>query len=320
MSKNNKVLNDNPEERSFQLNLEKIAEINAEWLRYFNVLCREGNFSKAANALNITPQTLSKAISGIESQLGIILIERDKGFKGLTASGKVFLEMGRKIIGGLYEINQTFNRLKQEEPKGTIKLGWLSLTGGRLFAVSISKFLNRYPQIDFKVNYISPSKLFRQLYENKVDIGIYPENVVNERLVCIACLPVKYVIAGKPQPKKHWSELSYIIPNTSLSEGGMVASLMWPEEGFERKVVMQSGSILLTVEMCKRGVGAGFFPEILIRNELKKGELAVVADAPFPNEKALYIYGKNNIYNNIILADFIGQLQEDIKILTETTR
>jgi LysR family hydrogen peroxide-inducible transcriptional activator len=302
-----------------QLNFEKLIEINSEWLRYFYVLCIEKNFTKATKVLNITPQTLSKAISGIENQLAIQLIERekDKSFKGLTLSGNIFFEMSHKIIGNIFEIEDSFNLIKMNEPKGTIKLGWLSLTGGKLLAVSISKFLNKYPQIDFKVNYVSPKNLFRQIYDNKIDIGIYPENVINERLVCIAKLPVKYVIAGKPQEKKKWNEFSYISPNTSLSESGRVSSLGWPEEGFDRNIVMQSGSILLTVELCKRGIGVGFFPEILIRDELKNGELAVVADTPFPSEKMLYIYGKNNIFNSVILSDFIKQLKKDIKLLSE---
>src|SRR5436305_8155554 len=77
---------------------EKLISINPEWLRYFYVLCKIKSYSEAASLLNITPQALSKAITGIENQLGLHLILRSRNYKGLTQNGSIFFEKIKIII------------------------------------------------------------------------------------------------------------------------------------------------------------------------------------------------------------------------------
>ena len=71
-------------------NIPKILNsVNTEWFRYFVILSELGNFQEAAKQLNITQQALSKAVSGIEKQLGVKLIERKKDFNIAKSSLKL---------------------------------------------------------------------------------------------------------------------------------------------------------------------------------------------------------------------------------------
>ncbi len=56
------------------------------------------NFGRAAAALGITPSTLSRRISGLERELGFVLIRRSTRHFALTEAGQKFLERSQRIL------------------------------------------------------------------------------------------------------------------------------------------------------------------------------------------------------------------------------
>ena len=67
-------------------------------LRYFVELARTGSFYRAAKNVYISQQGLNKAISSLESELGVKLIERESRGVRLTSAGEVFLEHARRLL------------------------------------------------------------------------------------------------------------------------------------------------------------------------------------------------------------------------------
>ena len=66
--------------------------MHIESLLYFAELAHAGSFYGAAKRLHISQQGLNKAISSIESELGVRLVERNRRGVRLTNAGEVFLE------------------------------------------------------------------------------------------------------------------------------------------------------------------------------------------------------------------------------------
>ena len=67
-------------------------------LRYFIELARVGSFYRAAKNVFISQQGLNKAISSLESELGVKLVERESRGVRLTSSGEVFLEHAKALL------------------------------------------------------------------------------------------------------------------------------------------------------------------------------------------------------------------------------
>ena len=66
-------------------------------LIYLDALAREKHFRRAAEACNVSQPTLSAALSQMEEELGVLLIERDARFQGLTPEGVIVLARARAV-------------------------------------------------------------------------------------------------------------------------------------------------------------------------------------------------------------------------------
>ena len=80
-----------------------------EQLRIFIAVAEEKGFSAGARKLYISHSTTSRAVSALEDELGVRLIERDNHVLGLTEAGKLLLEEGKRLLAEAEELE---NRIK----------------------------------------------------------------------------------------------------------------------------------------------------------------------------------------------------------------
>lgn len=66
--------------------------MNLDHLYYFRTLVELKSRNRAAERLSITPSTLSLAISKLEREVGVPLIEKKRGSVDLTSDGQAFYE------------------------------------------------------------------------------------------------------------------------------------------------------------------------------------------------------------------------------------
>lgn len=87
--------------------------------RYFIELARAGSFNKAAQRSFISQQGLNKAISTLEDELGMKLVERTHAGIALTAAGKLFLKHAQVIFDDYKNMMDDLYELSLKEGKGT---------------------------------------------------------------------------------------------------------------------------------------------------------------------------------------------------------
>ena len=69
-----------------------------EQLRIFCAVAECGSFSLGARKLYISHSTTSRAVSALEEELGVRLLERNNRVLGLTAAGKVLRQEGELLL------------------------------------------------------------------------------------------------------------------------------------------------------------------------------------------------------------------------------
>lgn len=98
-------------------------------LDYFVALAREGHFSRATAACNVTQPTLSAGIAALEEQLGKRLVDRDRRYIDLTDEGRAALPWAQQaiaMIDGLEYAAET----ARGALRGTLRLGAIPALNG----------------------------------------------------------------------------------------------------------------------------------------------------------------------------------------------
>lgn len=285
-----------------------ITLCNIEWFRYFITYCQTYNSLEASNTLNITTQGLNKAILGLEKHYKTNLLERNKIAKGLTIPGQIFFEKAQKILESLIDIDHYFKDLTTQEIQGSISIGTFNI--GDLFCLdqSIMDFTDKYKNIFVKVDPLGSQKLEDLISIGDIDIGITSSKPIGNNIEFVKVAETRYIIVGKPQPKKNWQEFKYIISKQSHN----ATPSIWPNE-YKREIIAEISTRNLLMKLCKDGLGVITAPEIIVRDDIKKGYLDIVADIPFEAKIDLYVIWSKNIYLTKLVRRFISQLLKDFE-------
>lgn len=93
-------------------------------LRYFVTVAEEGQITRAAQRLYIAQPALSQAISQLEAELGLRLLERHPRGVRLTPAGETFLAKARAVVDTEREVELTAQALARAA-RGAIEVGFV---------------------------------------------------------------------------------------------------------------------------------------------------------------------------------------------------
>jgi len=82
-------------------------------LEYFQAVCEKKSITRAAAALYMTPQGLSKTIKSLESELGVLLFQRESGGLVLTEAGHYLYDHLDSILGSYQSVCSELRCIEQ---------------------------------------------------------------------------------------------------------------------------------------------------------------------------------------------------------------
>ena len=127
-----------------------------------------GGFSAAADNLNVQVARVSRAVSKLEKQLGVTLLNRTTRRVELTDEGRQFVDTVRR---GLLLIQQAEEEViaRGERPKGRLRVDAASPFVFHQLIPLIKPFKQAYPDIELE---LSSNEGFVDLLEKRTDIAI----------------------------------------------------------------------------------------------------------------------------------------------------
>jgi DNA-binding transcriptional LysR family regulator len=108
-----------------------------------------GTFTSAAKALALPTSSVSRSVAKLESELGLVLLERTTRNVALTDAGRAYYERAREAVAGLDEATELAGEAARE-PSGVIHLAAPPELAGRLAAL-VGDFVRRHPKIHVDV-------------------------------------------------------------------------------------------------------------------------------------------------------------------------
>ena len=83
-----------------------------EQLRIFVAVAKSGSFTKAARQMYISHSTTSRAVSALEAELGVKLIERGNRIMDLTQAGKMLFDGAEEVLQNVQMLAERVSRVE----------------------------------------------------------------------------------------------------------------------------------------------------------------------------------------------------------------
>lgn len=104
-----------------------------------------GTFTSAAKALSLPTSSVSRSVAKLETELGVVLLERTTRSVALTDAGRAYYERAREAVAGLDEAVELAGEAARE-PNGIVHLAAPPELAGKLAAL-LGTFVRRHPKI-----------------------------------------------------------------------------------------------------------------------------------------------------------------------------
>lgn len=167
-------------------------------VRYFLAVCETLNFTRAAERCNVSQPSLTRAIQGLEEELGGALFRRERGRTHLSDLGETVRPYLQDVFDQAEAAKQRAKGLKTLA-EGQIQLGIMCTLGpGRLVPL-LDGFRRRNPGIALHVSDAVGTLLQQQLLDGKLDVAILGlPGGVDERLHSRPLFSERILVAMAP--------------------------------------------------------------------------------------------------------------------------
>ena len=238
-----------------------------------------GSFVAAGRVLGLSPSAVGKAVTRLESQLGVRLFQRSTRSLRLTEEGRAFHERCRHILDDLDDAQETLLRTK-ETPRGRIKVS-APIVAYHLLLPVLAEFLSLYPDIELDLDF---SDRIVDLIDEGVDVAIRSGQLPDSRIMVRALRPFQLLLCASPAylerqgtPKcprdlSTHAGIGFRFPNSGKVQD-------WPlklpagEPEVRIRHILTCNNMEALRGAVLRGLGIGCMPDFLAASSLRTGDL-----------------------------------------------
>ena len=258
-------------------------------LRYLVNLDKERHFGRAAERSFVSQPTLSVALKKLETDLGVILFERNRGEARPTPVGKLIIEQARRVLAEAERIGD-FARAGQDELSGPLRIGAIYTVGPYLLPSLVPMLRKSAPQMPLVIDENYTTVLLQQLRANELDVAALALPFDTDKLDTWAVYDEPFVVLMPPDHR--WAREASIAARRLAGEKLL---LLGPGHCFREQVIAacpkcvdadgdgprpQTGSSLETIRyMVASGLGITVVPRSSIEN--RPDEPSLLVSRPF---------------------------------------
>jgi DNA-binding transcriptional LysR family regulator len=281
-----------------------------------NVLTRvvsSGSFAEAARRLGVTRSAISKAITQLEQELGVRLLDRTTRRVTPTEAGLAYYERCLAILAQISETEAQVSRL-HDEPKGVLKVNGPMSFGTLYLGSAIADFMDRYR--DLKVELTLSDRMIDPLEEG-VDVTVRIGAMVDSSLIARRISTARVLLVASPEylarngmPKTpadlvghkclHYGH-STTVPRWQLTDNG--TSITVPVAAC---LSSNNGDTLRDAAV--KGIGIARQPSFIVGSDIAAGRLVVVLPDFPPQDVTIHaLYAPNRFLaaKSRVFIDFL---------------
>lgn len=272
-------------------------------LRAFVAVAEFQHFGDAAASLGVSQPTLSQALSTLESNLAVQLIERNPRKVVVTPEGQFLLPLAHKAIEAVDAFRTA--ALPDTWLSGPLHLGVIPTVAPYLLPSLLPGVHGEAPDLHLHVHEDQTDRLLEALATGAIDVAIMAFPVKDARVKADPLYTEDFVLAV---PAEHeWAGSTDVSPSQLRDE-----ELLFLEEGHclrdqAVEVCLQSGvtsageanaraaSLSTIVQLVSAGLGMTFLPDSAVKVETRGAHLGVARFAePAPGRTICLVHRRSS--------------------------
>ncbi|MGE5703634.1 MAG: LysR family transcriptional regulator, partial [Clostridia bacterium] len=139
-------------------------------LQVFLSVVELGSFTKAAEHLSMTQSGVSHMISGLEQELGVVLLSRNRRGTKITEAGEKLLNHAQQIMRHVEQIQEEMFAFRGLD-RGTLRIGTFPSVSARFLPSLMALFSVRYPGIELILFEGTNQEVRNWIYTGAVNVG-----------------------------------------------------------------------------------------------------------------------------------------------------
>jgi DNA-binding transcriptional LysR family regulator len=141
-----------------------------EQLEYIAAVTQHGSLRRASERLHISQPALSEAVSKLERELGVMLLDRRR------SGARISLE-GRELLQHMVEVLEAVDRLKvaagdRSAETRRVRVGTVNAATASLLVPAIAQVQRDHPEISLDLNTLQQHEIDQALLEGSLDLGL----------------------------------------------------------------------------------------------------------------------------------------------------
>jgi DNA-binding transcriptional LysR family regulator len=276
----------------------------------------------------VTQSAVSQQVRSLEDKYECRLLERARAGVKPTPAGQILYNSSKEIVRRFVELE---NRLREigSVVAGSIRVGTVYSVGLHELPPYLSEFLRAYPQVNVHLEYLRSNKIYEDLIEGKIDLGVVAYPAKRSQIMTIAFRHDELVLVVPPDDPL--AKLSRVSVNQLVGQRFVgyerdiatrkASDRILREHGVKPRYTMEFDNIETIKRAVEIGQGIAIVPRSTIEHETARGSLKLLEFGEGPFTRPLAIIYKRGRELPPAVHKFVGVLTtSNVQIPGQTPR
>ena len=261
-----------------------MADYKLDDLAVFVAVGREGNFTRAAAALGISPSAVGQTIRALEARLGVRLLTRTTRSVTRTEAGEQLFEGLAPLLDSIEaQVNAAIDH--SARPSGTVRITADEFAARYVLWPRLKPLLDQHPELTIEL--VTDYGL-TDIVAQRIDAGVrLGDTLAADMIAAPIAPPLRLMTVASPAYLARHStpQVPQDLPghrciNLRLPTHGALYQWEYAKEGRSIRVRVDGplimNSVFQILQGCLDGVGLAQLPEGLVAGPIERGELVEV--------------------------------------------
>jgi DNA-binding transcriptional LysR family regulator len=278
--------------------------INLSELRVFVTAAEEGNFSRAAERLQLSQSAISQNIQAIEKEYGVELFVRRGRTVELSEAGHAILPLARDVLHSSSKFEDAMQNANKQI-SGELLIGCSTSSGRYLMPSLLSQFQQQFPSVRSRIRVLPREGVLDQLLNEMVPLGVTSrmfehhdlesQPIFTEKVILIVPPNHPWAAVGHAEPKDIVGQRIIMREESSGTRETVLEGLrVYGVTPDMLDFVMELGSSEAIELAVERGMGIAFVSEMIAARGLSLGLIKRVEMSGISLQRTIYMARRPN--------------------------